>query len=92
MQRFISSASKSKNTLSGSSREQELIGYRFWHEVRKARGVLTPQPPKAMFYFVPEFRLYQGDFVNTLDTVVDMYFPGIKDDVVNLCLKGPTTN
>jgi hypothetical protein len=66
--------------------------YRFWKEVRKARGALSPQPPKAMFYFVPEFKLYQGDFVNTLNTVADTYFPGIKDDVVNLCLKGPTTN
>jgi predicted nucleotide-binding protein len=66
--------------------------YRFWNEVRKAHGALAPQPPKAMFYLVPDYKLSEGDFVNTLNTVVDIYFPGIKDDVVNLCLKGPTTN
>ena len=68
------------------------VAYRFWNEVRKARGALTPHPPKALFYFVPEFKTYYGDFVNTLNTVIDMYFPGIKDDVVNLCLNGPTAN
>jgi hypothetical protein len=80
-------------------REQEYFeweagtgAYRFWNEVRKARGALAPQPPKAMFYFVPDFKLSQGDFVNTLNTVVDIYFPGIRDDVVNLCLKGPAAN
>jgi len=79
-------------------REQEYFewesgawAYRFWNQVRKARGALTPQPPKAMFYFVPEFKSYQGDFVNILNSVVDVYFPGIRDDVMNLCLNGPTT-
>ena len=79
-------------------REQEYFewesgaeAYRFWNQVRKARGALTPQPPKAMFYFVPEFKSYQDDFVNVLHSVGDVYFPGIKDDVVNLCLNGPTT-
>lgn len=66
--------------------------YGFWNEVRKARGALTPQPPKAVFHFVPEFKLFQGDFVNALNTVVDIYFPGMKDDVVSLCLKGSTTD
>jgi hypothetical protein len=80
-------------------REQEYFeweagtgAYGFWNEVRKARGALAPQPPKAMFYFVPDFKLSQGDFVSTLNTVVDIYFPGIRDDVVNLCLKGPGAN
>jgi hypothetical protein len=72
--------------------ESGAAAYRFWNEVRKARGALTPEPAKAMFYFVPEFKLHQRGFVNTLNTVVDVYFPGIKDDVVNLCLNGPTTN
>jgi hypothetical protein len=65
--------------------------YQFWNEIRKTRGALAPQPQKAMFYFVPELNVLQADFVNTLNTVVDRYFPGIKDDVVNLCLNGPTT-
>ena len=50
-------------------REQEYFewesgagAYGFWNEVRKARGALTPQPPKAMFFFVPEFNLYHDDF------------------------------
>jgi hypothetical protein len=38
---------------------------------RKARGALTPQPPKAMFYFVPEFKLSKGDFVDTFNTIAD---------------------
>jgi hypothetical protein len=25
-------------------------------------------------------------------TVADIYFPGMKDDIVGLCLKGPITN
>jgi hypothetical protein len=66
--------------------------YRFWNEVRKARGALAPQPPNAMFYFVPEFKLSGGDFVGTFNTVADNFFPGMKDDIVNLCLKGPAAN
>jgi hypothetical protein len=66
--------------------------YRFWNEVRRSRGALAPQPPKAMFYFVPEFKSPQVDFINTLNTVADIYFPGMKDDIVGLCLKGPITN
>jgi hypothetical protein len=64
--------------------------YQFWNEMRKTRGALAPQPQKAMFYFVPEFNVYQAAFVNTLNSIAEVYFPGIQDDVVNLCLYGPT--
>ncbi len=66
--------------------------YRFWNEVRRARGALAPQPPKAMFYFVPEFKSFQVEFINTLNTAAGIYFPGMKDDVVSLCLEGPIAN
>jgi hypothetical protein len=66
--------------------------YQFWHQVRKARGALTPDPPKAMFYFVPEFKAGRDQFVKNINTVADVYFPGIKDDVMKLCLKGPATS
>ena len=66
--------------------------HRFWNEVRKSRGALTPQPPKAMFYGVPEFNINQGNFVNALKTGVEIYFPGIENDVLKVCLEGPKTN
>jgi hypothetical protein len=96
LQYVIHNAGDSRHAKIYLKREQEYFewasgteAYRFWYQVRKARGALTPQPPKAMFYFVPEFKSSQSDFINTLNTIVDAYFPGLKDDVVNLCLNGP---
>jgi hypothetical protein len=98
LQYVIHNAGDSMHAKIYLKREQEYFewesgagAYRFWNQVRKARGALTPQPEKAMFYFGPEFKDYQGDFVNKLNSAVGVYFPGIKDVVADLCLKGPTT-
>jgi hypothetical protein len=69
--------------------ESGVDAHRFWEEVRRAKGALAPQPPKAIFHFVPEFK-NQGDFVATLSEAVRRSFPGIEKDVMKLCLEGPT--
>lgn len=63
--------------------------YQFWAEVRKARGAVTPQPPRAVFYGVPGFNISDGDFFKTLKNSVRLYFPQMEEDVMRLCLRGP---
>jgi hypothetical protein len=62
--------------------------YQFWDEVRQGRGAIDPLPPKAIFYGVPGFKVGEGAFFSTLKRAVAIYFPGIEDDVMRLCLEG----
>jgi predicted nucleotide-binding protein with TIR-like domain len=64
--------------------------YNFWVEARESKGALDPQPPKAVFYGVPGFKINQGPFFSTLKRAVEFHFPEkMGDEVMKLCLEGP---
>ncbi len=46
--------------------ESKRPAHQFWCEVREAQGVLEPDPPCAVFYGAPGFKINEGTFFRTL--------------------------
>jgi len=64
--------------------------YQFWCEVRQAQGAFDPLPPKV-FFGVPGFNVQEGTFFSAMKQHLASYFPGIDEEVMDLCLNGPKT-
>jgi hypothetical protein len=62
--------------------------YQTSYAVRTKHGVVDPQPANAVFYGALGFQL-RDLFLKTLTREMARYFPGMEDDVMQLCLKGP---
>ena len=63
--------------------------HRFWTEMRKMRGALIPEPPHAIYYGELDFNMNESGFLSAMKSAAGSYFPGMEEDLMRLCLKGP---
>jgi hypothetical protein len=63
--------------------------YEFWDEIRQGRGANDPVPPKALLYGAPGFMVNDRAFSSTLNRAAAIYFRGIHEEVMKMCIEGP---
>jgi hypothetical protein len=62
----------------------------FWGKTKKKTGADNPQPRLAMFHAVDPFKLDKEPFFSGLRREMLNTFPEIGEQVLELCLKGPS--
>lgn len=63
--------------------------YRFWRAMREKNGAENPEPFDAIFHGSRDFEL-KDPFLRNLKMDMRKYFGDLTDDVMKLCLQGPS--